>query len=88
LGKINAFRLAGCFHILAFVFFTLTGYQAGLNVFYYLGIVFAAGALLYQHMLVKPEDLSRIHASFFSMNGLISVTLFIATWISLVTLGK
>lgn len=88
LGKKNAFRLAGCFHLLAFVFFTLTGYQAELNIFYYLGIVFASGALLYQHMLVKPEDLSRIHASFFSMNGFISVTLFVATWLSLATLGN
>lgn len=88
MGKKNAFRLAGAFHLLAFVFFTLTGYQAGLNVFYYIGIVLASGALLYQHMLVKPEDLSRIQASFFSMNGFISVTLFIATWLSLATLGK
>jgi len=87
LGKRNAFRLAGFFHLLAFVFFTLTGYQAGLNVYYYVGIILAAGALLYQHMLVKPEDLSRIHASFFSMNGFISVTLFVATWLSLATLG-
>jgi 4-hydroxybenzoate polyprenyltransferase len=88
LGKKNAFRLAGAFHILAFVFFALTGYQADLNVFYYIGVAIAAGALLYQHMLVKPDDLSRIHASFFSMNGFISVTLFVATWLSLVTLGK
>ncbi len=86
LGKRNAFRVASFFHLLAFVFFTLTGYQAGLNVFYYIGIILAAGALLYQHMLVKPEDLSRIRASFFSMNGFISVTLFVATWLSLATL--
>jgi len=88
LGKKMAFRLAGFFHILAFVFFTLTGYQEGLNGFYYLGIILTAGALIYQHRLVKPEDLSRIHASFFSMNGLISITLFCSTWISLMTIGN
>lgn len=87
IGKKNAFRLAGFFHLLAFVFFTMTGVYAELNVFYYLGIAIAAGALLYQHMLVRPEDLSRIHASFFSMNGLISITLFVATWISLASLS-
>ena len=86
IGKIKAFRLAGGFHVAAFVFFTLTGFQAGLNHFYYIGIVLTAGALLYQHMLVKPDDLSRIHASFFSMNGFISITLFAATWISLLSL--
>ena len=88
LGKERAFRLAGVFHLLAFVFFAMTGWQAGLNYFYYIGIVLTAGALLYQHMLVKPGDLSRIHASFFSMNGLISITLFAATWISLLTSGE
>ncbi|MFT5727815.1 MAG: 4-hydroxybenzoate polyprenyltransferase [Desulforhopalus sp.] len=86
LGKKNAFRLAGVFHFIAFILFTATGWHQCLNIFYYIGIALASGALLYQHMLVKPEDLSRIHASFFQMNGLISITLFFATWISLMTL--
>ncbi len=87
LGKERAFRLAGFFHTLAFVFFLLTGLQAGLNSLYYFGVALAAGALIYQHRLVRPEDLSKIHASFFSMNGFISVTIFAATWLSLLTLG-
>ena len=86
LGKLNAFRLAGLFHILAFVLFIITGWSQGLNVYYYIGIALTSGALLYQHMLVRPDDLSRIHASFFSMNGFISITLFLATWVSLATL--
>lgn len=84
IGAPNAFRLAGIFHIIAFLCFTLTGVQMDLHFVYYIGIVVTAGALLYQHMIVKPEDLSRIHASFFQMNGLISVTLFFATWLSLI----
>ena len=86
LGKKNAFRLAGFFHFIAFVLFTATGWNQGLNIYYYIGIALASGALLYQHMLVRPEDLSSIHASFFSMNGFISITLFFATWVSLMTL--
>ena len=85
LGRENAFRLAVLFHVLAFVFFTLTGVQSGLNYFYYIGIVLTAGAMFYQHILVNPKDLSRIQAAFFSMNGFISLTLFIATWLSLAT---
>ncbi len=87
-GKRTAFRLAGFFHVLAFIFFTLTGFYEGLNYFYYMGIFLTAVALIHQHRLVKPEDLSRIHASFFSMNGFISITLFAATWLSLATLGN
>ena len=36
--------------------------------------------LLYEHSLVKPDDLSRLNAAFFTMNGVISVVfaLFVA----------
>ncbi len=85
LGRERAFKLAVFFHVIAFFFFTLTGIQAGLNFFYYIGIVCTAGALFYQHLIVNPRDLSRINAAFFSMNGFISLALFFATWLSLLT---
>mgnify|MGYP001058902779 CR=1 FL=1 len=85
LGRKNAFRLAGAFHVVAFVLFGLTGIQTQLNIFYYGGLLLAAAALYNQHRLVRPTDLSRIHAAFFSMNGFISVALFLATWLSLIT---
>ena len=85
LGREKAFRLAVCFHVLAFFFFAATGVQMGLNYWYYIGLVLTAGALFYQHLIVTPRDLSRIKASFFSMNGFISLTIFIATWLSLLT---
>ena len=83
LGPERAFKLAGFFHIAAFLFFTATGIQMGLNWLYFVGIAVAAIALLKQHRLVRPDDLSNIHASFFSMNGIVSVVLFIATLCSL-----
>lgn len=86
-GRKKAFRLAVFFHVLAFVFFTLTGFMVDLNLFYYGGIVLTGAALFYQHIVVNPGDLSRIQVSFFSMNGLISLTLFVATWLSLATSG-
>lgn len=86
LGRKNAFRLAVFFHVLAFLFFTATGIQTHLNYWYYIGLILTAVALFYQHLIVNPRDLSRIQASFFSMNGFISLTLFIATWLSLLTM--
>ena len=85
LGPQKAFRVAVVFHLLAFLLFAVTGVQMGLNYFYYLGLVITAAALFYQHLIVSPSDLSRINASFFSMNGLISITIFCATWLSLAT---
>ena len=83
-GRKKAFRFAVFFHGLAFILFALTGIVAELNIYYYLGIAFTAGALFYQHLVVNPQDLSRIQLSFFTMNGLISFTMFVATWLSLV----
>ena len=85
LGPKRAFRVAVVFHLIAFLLFTVTGVQMGLNYFYFFGLVITAAALFYQHLIVSPSDLSRINASFFSMNGLISVTIFFATWLSLAT---
>lgn len=86
-GREKAFHLAVVFHVLAFVFFIATGYAARLNTFYYIGIMITGSALFYQHIVVNPKDLSRIRLSFFSMNGIISITLFAATWLSLMTNG-
>jgi len=82
-GREKAFKLAVFFHALAFLLFVLTGILSKLNFYYYLGIGLTAGALFYQHVAVNPKDLSRIQLSFFAMNGLISLTLFVATWLSL-----
>ncbi len=40
-----------------------------------LGILATAGALVYQHAIVKPGDLSRLNTAFFTANGFVSVTL-------------
>jgi len=85
LGAKNAFRLAALFHIIAFALFVLTGIQAELNFLYFIGVLLAAAALFYQHRIVDPNDLSKIQLSFFSMNGFISLALFVATCLSLFT---
>jgi 4-hydroxybenzoate polyprenyltransferase len=82
-GREWAFRLAVAFHLLAFGLFVVAGRQAGLHLVYYLGVTVTAVALFYQHLIVNPRDLSRIKMSFFTLNGLISLTLFIATGLDL-----
>jgi len=84
-GRKGAFRIAVAFHVFAFIFFSITGIQSGLNVYYYIGLLLTGAALFYQHLIVNPRDLRRINAAFFSMNGFISVTIFLATWLSLAT---
>lgn len=84
-GREGAFKLAVFFHVIAFIFFTYTGLYCGLNIYYFLGVAITGLALFYQHLIVNPRDLSNISMSFFTMNGIISVTLFVATWLSIFT---
>ncbi|MFH1217357.1 MAG: UbiA-like polyprenyltransferase [Pseudomonadota bacterium] len=84
-GREKAFKMAVFFHVVAFALFVVTGIVCSLNYFYYIGIVLTAASLFYQHIIINPRDLTRINMSFFTMNGLISLTLFIVTWLSLVT---
>lgn len=48
-----------------------------------LGIGIVAAILNYEHSLVRPGDLSRINAAFFTANGIISVGLFLLIWLDL-----
>lgn len=48
----------------------------GLGLIYLIGVVMVAALLVYEHRLVKPDDLSRLDAAFFNMNGYISVLIF------------
>ena len=50
-----------------------------LSVLYLTGVAIAFALLLYEHMLVKPDDLSKLNMAFFNMNGYISVTVFVFT---------
>lgn len=52
---------------------------AGLGVWYLAGFALCVAMLLYEHWLLRGGDLSKLDAAFFSVNGYISITLFVAT---------
>ena len=79
LGKEKSFLLVRIFHGLMLVFLLLVLPGSGLGWIYFSGVVVVAGLLVYEHLLVKPDDLSRLDAAFFNMNGYISVTIFAFT---------
>ena len=79
LGIEKSFVLVRIFHGLMLFFLLLVMPGSGLGWIYFAGVVVVAGLLLYEHSLVKPNDLSRLDAAFFNMNGYISVTIFVFT---------
>jgi 4-hydroxybenzoate polyprenyltransferase len=76
LGEPRAIMLAKLLHGVTIPALALFGYGAGFGIWYYLGLIVAAGILVYEHQLVRPGNLSRLDAAFFTMNGVMSVTVF------------
>jgi 4-hydroxybenzoate polyprenyltransferase len=76
LGQSRAIVLAKLLHGLTIPALALFGWAAGFGLWYFIGLAVAAGILLYEHQLVRPGDLSRLDAAFFTMNGIMSVTVF------------
>lgn len=76
LGRARAILAAKLLHGVTIPALALFGWGAGFGIWYYAGLVAAAGILAYEHHLVRPDDLSRLDAAFFTMNGVMSVTVF------------
>ncbi len=60
-------------HVLTVVLLALGGFLAGAGWPWYAGVAIAAILLIYENMLVKADDLSRVDAAFFTVNGIIAV---------------
>jgi 4-hydroxybenzoate polyprenyltransferase len=81
-GVKKALLLSRLFHVFTFVLFIITGLIFGLGFFYWLGLLIVSVLLIYEHSLVKPDDLSRLDMAFFNMNGYISITIFLFTLVA------
>lgn len=73
LGKRNALILSIFLHFLSVIFIFYTGFMGSFGILYYVGSVIFTGLLIYQHFLVKPNDLSRLNLAFFTLNGIASL---------------
>jgi 4-hydroxybenzoate polyprenyltransferase len=75
-GEKQALTLARVLHVLAVLWLIAAGFAAGAGIPYWLGVGVVAALLGYEHSLVRPGDLSRLDAAFFTMNGVISIAFF------------
>jgi 4-hydroxybenzoate polyprenyltransferase len=78
-GVRGALYLSSAFHCLTVVFLLLVGLTARLGPIYWLGTAAVALVLLWEHRLVKPDDLSRVNKAFFDLNAYVSVVYFLTT---------
>jgi len=73
LGKKGALMLSNVLHLITASFIIYAGFYAGLGLFYWIGCTLFIALLLYQHLIVKPNDLSKVNLAFFTTNGVASV---------------
>ena len=77
LGVRRAITVARVMHALTVLALVLAGIRADVGLFYGIGVAIVALLLAFEHRLVHPNDLSRLDAAFFTMNGVISITFFV-----------
>jgi 4-hydroxybenzoate polyprenyltransferase len=77
LGIARALRVSQAMHILMVVCLLALVYTLHLGALALTGVAAVTALLLYEHSLVKPNDLSRVNAAFFTMNGYVSVLFFV-----------
>lgn len=76
-GIKNSLWIARLFHFQAFVVLLLLYLVTDLGWLALAGVIAVGALLIYQHTLVKPTDLSRMNAAFFTTNAFVSVILFL-----------
>ena len=76
LGQARSILLAKALHGVTIPALAAFGWGAGFGAWYFAGVGAAALILAYEHQLVRPADLSRLDAAFFTMNGVMSLTVF------------
>lgn len=87
-GIAKALKIARWCHIVTGTGFVALYFMTELSWFYLLGIVISIALLLYEHLIVKPEDMRRLQTAFFTMNSLLSSVMLIFTLIDLAVLAS
>ena len=72
-GERGVFAGARLHHVGTVALLAAAGLGLEVGIAYWLGVVAVAGLLLYEHLLVRPGDLRRLDAAFFTVNGVISI---------------
>jgi 4-hydroxybenzoate polyprenyltransferase len=88
LGVVGALRLAALCHVVTLGLLAalpLVCPQVPLGWIYWTGLGVVAALLTYEHLLVRPDDLTRVNVAFFHINAIISIGLFVVGAVDLLT---
>lgn len=88
LGKKNALRLSEVLHVLSAICVIVPLFTLQLSYLYIVGIVLYCALLVYQHLIVSPDDLRRVDRAFMTTNGIASVVFAVFFLLDILLLGR
>lgn len=77
MGRVRAIALSRALHLTTVVALAVVGWATDAGMLYAIGVLVVGALLLYEHSLVQADDLSKLDAAFFTMNGVISIVFFL-----------
>ncbi|MDO3679174.1 UbiA-like polyprenyltransferase [Paenibacillus ehimensis] len=83
-GIPKALLIARWFHIVTAAGLISLFFLTDLSWVYLIGVLVSYALLMYEHLIVKPTDLTKLNTAFFTMNSTLSISLFVFTLIDLV----
>jgi len=86
-GIAAALRASVATHVVTLGLLVWFGIVGGATWFWWVGLVVVAVAFVYEHSLVKPDDLSKVNRAFFTTNGFVGISLFCFALVDLVARG-
>lgn len=82
LGIRNALVISALLHIITMGALGALPAFVALGPAYFVGLVVIGSVLVYEHWLVRPDDLSRIDKAFFDLNGYVSLAFFVCVFLA------
>jgi len=79
LGIKKALTISTFSHVNTVIFFLLAGLSCGLGWIYFSTVAIVGAILLTEHQVISADDMSRVNMAFFTLNGIISVLIFVGT---------
>jgi 4-hydroxybenzoate polyprenyltransferase len=73
LGRTNALILSAVFHLFSVLLVIFAGVAGDFRILFWAGAAVFTAILIYEHVIVKPADISRVDLAFATMNGMASV---------------
>ncbi len=74
-GVARALRISLGLHVVTVLAFVAFGLLASLGLYWWIAVALASLLLIHEHRIVAPDDLSRVNAAFFTMNGVLSLVM-------------